>query len=223
MYKKIVFALILITTLSLLAFIIIVINDYEFLDSDITLEINNEDNEPALGSSEKVVEYGSNFRIIKLNADNANAIAEFRYEVFNNEGEVVMGGVGWRPPSFNIINDYILEISVSAGTGIQMVQYYLAEKDMLSEAFNTPILITNKLIGLFKWSDEYDVVLIVRDIFDTEIYYNEFLLEDFANVANPMDAIIQIEYLENIGLKITYLSGEYFNKKIAIFQIYKPS
>jgi len=194
-------------------------NNAEPVDMDTPLTTNNKIDEPALDSNETIVESGSNFRIIRTNENDVNAIPEFRYEVFNNNGKVVRSGAGWRIPSFSNINEDVLKISDSAGTGVQIVQFYSAKNDMLSEIFDTPIVIANELIGLLRWSDSNGINLIVHNIFDKETYYNEFMLEDFSSVANPLDAIVQVEYLGDGRLKIVYLSGENFDAKTVILQL----
>jgi len=154
---------------------------------------------------EAVIKRGSNYRIVET--DEPFVLC---YEILNNSGEVVRSGTGWRMPSFSNISEDVLEISIGAGTGTQMVQFYSAKNDILSEVFDTPIAITDELIGLLRRSDNDTINLIVRDIFDTEIYYNEFLLEDFSSVANPIDALIQVEYLGNGRVEVTYLSEQDF-------------
>jgi len=218
---------ILISILVLLSLLILVVannnngnnnhNNIDLMDADTGLEINNNDNE--LAFNEIAIENGYNFRVVRTNEDNENAIPEFRYEVFNNNGEIVRSGTGWRIPSFININENVLKISIGVGTGTQMVQFYSAKNDMFSEVFDTPIVITNELIGLLRWSDSDELNLIVRDIFDIEIYYNEFLLENFSSVANPIDALKGIEYLGNDKLEVTYLSGEHFVEKSIIFEL----
>ena len=219
MNKRMMYILISIFVLSSMIFVMANNHHAEFADMDTALETNRKNNELALNYGETLVESGSNFRIIRTNEDDTNAVPEFCYEVFNNDGKVVIDGNDWRIPSFININDDVLKISVSAGTGVHMVQFYSAESDMLSEVFDTPIMITNELIGLLRWSDTGALNLIVRNIFDKGIYYNEFLLENFSNVINPLDAVIQTKYLGDGRLEIIYLSGESFDEKTVIIQL----
>jgi len=167
---------------------------------------------------EAVVESGSNFRVTRID-DDINDAPKFRYEVFNNQGKTVWEGTGWRAPSFRNISDDVLEISIGAGTGTQMVQFYSSKNDLISEVFNNPILVTYELIGLLRWDDASTLTLFVRNIFDKDTYYKEFTLESFAAVANPMDAIVKVEYLDNSTLEITYLSGENFDKKVVTLEL----
>jgi len=173
----------------------------------------------ATEDAETIIESGLNYRIIKVGKDAENDVPKFRYEVFSNYGRVVREGIGWRVPTFRNINENLLKISIGVGTGIQMVQFYSAKNDAMSEVFNTPILITDELMGLLRWYDANVITLVVRNIFDKEIYYNEFLLENFAAVANPADAIIRVEYLGSGVLEIIYLSGESFGEEITIFEL----
>ncbi|MCL2563353.1 MAG: hypothetical protein FWE08_04885 [Oscillospiraceae bacterium] len=164
--------------------------------------------------NETIIENGSNYRIIET-----DEYSVLRYEIFNNNGEIIRSGTGQRIPSFRSISEDVLEVSVGAGTGTQTVQFYSAKNDIFSEVFDTPIVITNELIGLVRWSDDGVLNLVVRDIFDTENYYSEFWLKDFSSVANPINALIQVEYLGMGRVEITYLSGKNFVETTTILTL----
>jgi len=208
-------------------------NYTEHIYGDDFCKISTEDDEPLLmsvgaasdsieivmESRETIIESGPNFRVVRINEGDINNVPKFRYEVFNNRGETIRVGTGWRVPSFYHISDDVLEISIGAGTGMRIVQFYSPENDLISEVFTNPILITHELIGLLKWDDANSLALFVRNIFDKEIYYKEFTLENFAAVANPMDAVVRVEYLGDSTLEIIYLSGEDLDKKVVAFEL----
>ena len=63
-----------------------------------------------------------------------------------------------------------------------------------------------------------DMSLIVRNIFDEEVYFREFVLEGFSNVANPIDAIVYINYQGHGILEVIYFAGEQFvHKSLLIY------
>jgi len=160
------------------------------------------------------VKRGPNYRIIETGEPFV-----LRYEIFNRDGDVVKSGAGHTIPSLNGIGEDVTELSIRTGIDTKTVQFYSAKHDMFSDVFDTPIVITDELIGLLRWSNTGALNLIVRDMFDTETYCNEFLLEDFSNVANPMDALIQVEYLGNGELEVIYLSGQNFIETATILAL----
>ena len=120
-------------------------------------------------------------------------------------------------PEITYINEDLLEIAIGAGTGLSLVQFYSIKNDLFSVIFESPLLIENELVAYMSLSDGI-IKFVVQNIFDTGIYYNEFLL-DFSPVANPKDALIHMDYLDNNRLKITYLSGENYTNKSCIIQL----
>ena len=104
---------------------------------------------------------------------------------------------------------------VSAGTGIWSSQFFSARRNTLSESFQSPIWITGELIGQLSRSDTNEMTLIIRNIFDEEVYHNSFTLVNFTNVANPISSIVFMEYLGHGMLDITFLAGDNFYHKNA--------
>jgi len=161
---------------------------------------------------EAVIESSPNYRIVETDEPFV-----LRYEILNNSGEVVKSFDTNRPAGLGLISENVVGLWVNTGTGTSWGVFYSVEDDILSETFDTPLMITDERIGLLRWSDNGAVILIVRDIFDTEIYYNEFLLEDFSTTANPIDALIQVEYIGDGELEVIYMSGQNFIEITVIF------
>jgi len=169
--------------------------------------------EPARESIDgTVVTSGSNYRITQTDEPFV-----LRYEILNNSGEVVRSFDTDRPTGLGFISDNVVELWVGVGTSTWWTVFYSVEDDILSEVFDSPIVITDELIGLLRRSDDDTINLIIRDMFDTERYYNEFLLEDVSRVANPIEALHQIKYLGNGRVEVTYRSGQNFVERTVIF------
>jgi len=117
----------------------------------------------------------------------------------------------------NSIGDSLLSIEIGVGTGTWLTQYYDVDKDIFSEMFESPITIQRDKIAYIKIFDN-TYKLIVRNIFDKSKYYKEFNI-DLSPVANPIDALVHLEYLNGDRLQITYLSGKDYVEKNSIFQL----
>jgi len=85
----------------------------------------------------------SNYRIVET----AEPFV-LRYEIMNNSGEVIKSFETNRPATLGFIGENIVELWVSAGTGIGWGVYYSVKDDMLSDVFDFPIAITGELILL---------------------------------------------------------------------------
>jgi len=88
---------------------------------------------------------------------------------------------------------------------------------MFSEIFASVVLAEYGKIALLDWFDD-KIKLVVRDIFDKSKYYEAFEL-DFSPIANPINALQDITFLDKDTVEISYLSGNEFNKKTVILQL----
>jgi len=166
-------------------------------------------------STEIFSSLGEHFNIFDISTEYNR---EYIYEIFNAHGELVKReGALRRPPVIVYLDEFLLSIEFGVGTGTWMTQYYHITNDIFSETFESPIAIKyNKIAYVLVYENAYK--LIVRDIFDKSIYYERFNLK-LSPVANPMDALINIEHLYDNRLRVTYLSGEDYMEKSSIFQL----
>jgi hypothetical protein len=160
-----------------------------------------------------LLESGDNFKVYDITKDNQ---PQYRYLIYNSNGVIVKNETVWRFPSITLMRDNtFLSISIGAGTGVFSTQYYDIERDLFSEAFQTPLVAEH---GMVVYVDIFErgFKFIVRDIFEKSKYYKEFEL-DLSPVTNPADAVSQIEFLDRDRLTITYLSGLEYVEKTSIF------
>ena len=165
-------------------------------------------------NGEYVLKYGPHFRIF-----NTTDLPRWyiNYEIFNHTGETVRSFTATRSVRIEYINESVLKIGISVGTATWTLQFYCVVSDTLSEVFHTPTVITDGLIGYVRWYDDA-LSLVVRDIFDTEVYYNEFFLEGLANIAGP---ILGIEYSGDGRIQVEYVArtGEDFHTKTVVLEL----
>ena len=164
----------------------------------------------------KLLSSGKNFKTFDISkGDNT----EYLYEIYNNSGEVIKSEtVVRRFPALNYQSDSLLSIEIGVGTGVWLTQYYDTVKDHFSEVFESPIVVRNNKVAYMIISNNI-YKIIIRDVFDENKYYKEFSLDDFAKVANPVDALIDIQYLDDDRLQVAYLSSENYIEKYSVIQL----
>ena len=167
-------------------------------------------------SNGDVISSGMNFKVYDITK---NGQPEYRYEIYNKNGKIVKDETILRvnPNITYISDDTLLSISIGAGTGTFLAQYYDINRDLFSEMFESPALVAYGDVVHMILSDGF-LMLVIRDIFDESKYREEFEL-DFSPVANPADALISVEFLDEDTLMISYLSGASYDEQTTILQL----
>jgi len=166
--------------------------------------------------SAQVLEYGSHFRVLQTSFL-PNPLY-YRFDIYNSSGEIVKSETIWRvQPRISYLNENILIISISPGTNVRLVQFYSMEEDVFSDIFESPFLLTDEIIAYISRDDDGIYELIIRDIFDMAVYYMEFSFEDFTFTGSPFNAVIDIEYVGDGYVNVTYWStAEHTEKNISL-------
>ena len=166
-------------------------------------------------SNEIMISSETNFKIYEIAAD---AQSEYRYEIYDKNGDVVKNEITSRYPNICYMHDgTLLSINIGVGTGISLTQFYDINRNIFSELFFSVVSEgQGNIIHMTVLDDT--IRLVVRDIFDKSKLYKEFEL-DFSPVANPVDAIISVDFLDENVFEISYLSGEDYIAKTRVFEI----
>ena len=179
------------------------LNNYESVHDIDTVPENINYNYESIPKNNEIailLESSPHFRLYQTSE---RAGQDYRYDIFNSNGELVLSQTMRRmQPQIRYINDNVLQIHRSAGTGVWQMQFYSIQADMLSEVFESPFVITDKLIGYVRWYNDA-LSLVVQDLFDTEVYYNEFFIEGLERISTPINSI---EYLGNNRIEVTYMA-----------------
>ena len=94
----------------------------------------------------------------------------------------------------------VLDYGVGGNTWHE--RYYDTAKGAVSRFFEKPVQNTDRLIAYFEVRDNPDIVLVVRDIFDTAQFYKE-INRDFSSFVITDQA--KCEFIDNnTRLKLTY-------------------
>lgn len=150
----------------------------------------------------QIIDSGKYYRIYKEN-DN-----QVRYEIYNPEGKIALSEKTDRPIEINMISDDTIDIGIDMGTGITIHKYYNANENIFSGEFTNVLTNSDKLIAYIDVSKENPLEnrkVVVQNIFDKSLFYEEFKL-DFSNVDTP---VIEAKFSKDGAcLLLTYLSGE---------------
>ena len=135
----------------------------------------------------------------------------YYYELYNGAGKIIECGNANTPP-IHYLSDSVIEIKISAGSGVFRCKYYDTLSDKLSEDFYSPILAQDNKVAYYSFDkDKEKFIIIIKDMFDGNFYY-EYVLDDFSPVANPIDGTIDVSLNDN-KLYLAYLSREDFTQK----------
>jgi len=156
----------------------------------------------------RVIEIGENYRVVQLHEEPG---WEWRYEIFNNAGEVVFEHESFRG-GFKYVGENLLQFHLGAGTYAWSQIYYCPREDILSEEFGSSFFLKDRLIAQFTYDENNERGIIVRDIFDPEIFYAEFSANDYVDDLH-FSASGDINYLGNNEIEISGLfRGEDFSE-----------
>jgi hypothetical protein len=164
----------------------------------------------------KVVYEKNEYQLVKKTSEDSE---EYIVRIFDNEKKVIIYErsypVSRLTPSVTMLDNDVFRITLGIGTGLNSTQFYDRKNNRVSPEYSTPLLV------------DYDKVvapkrgkLAVSDMFDHNVFYKEITLDDFAPVANPVDAFGEIRWINKTRLSVTYLTGkkgeEYIRKTVII-------
>ena len=130
-------------------------------------------------------------------------MTEFEYFIYDNDGGIIDMGYHDSRGSFDIYEENgLLVLDYGVGGNTWHERYYDTAKGAVSRFFEKPVQNTDRLIAYFEVRDNPDIVLVVRDIFDTAQFYKE-INRDFSSFVITDQA--KCEFIDNnTRLKLTY-------------------
>ena len=158
----------------------------------------------------QVVEEDKYFKIIK------QADAEYYHIIYNNDKKIVKEGSHYGPsPVINYIDNGTIEIMLQAGTNIFYCTYYDINNDRFSDRYESPIICKYEKVDYLDYNKN-PFTLVVRNIYETNKFLKEFILEDISLAVSP---IIKAEFLDENTLNIVYMSGQEFKEKSVVLNL----
>jgi len=128
----------------------------------------------------------------------------FYYEIYDKQGNVVLSKETSRPTEITMLGETIVDIEIGMGTGLQVHTYYDVEGNRFSEEYVYVAAASGNLVAYVDGESLNDRTLVVRDIFDREIFYKSFGLDFAPAVDTPIESAV---FTENENeLEVVYLS-----------------
>lgn len=122
---------------------------------------------------------------------------------------------GWKAPHISKLNDYVVEIDISAGSPARYVTFFDLKTRKKSDGIWNPNLIEKDRIVYF--GDRFDT-LIVSDIFDKRKFYKE-IKRPFSPCAAASNAVLKAKFVNDNKLFIDYLMGPNFTEETEIINL----
>lgn len=135
---------------------------------------------------------------------NENSSVKYKYTIYNNDHTVIDKGTTFRiEPEIKKV-DGLLELCVSAGTGLRNCRYYDTKNSKKSEWFETPIYSNGQIIICFNNLTK-PTGIIVENIFDKSKYHKEYKINFSSEKVYPIE---NIEFINENEIEITYVSND---------------
>lgn len=152
-------------------------------------------------SSEKQERSVSNSNI-EVESYNGKDTVLYKYTIYNNQGKKVYEDDDLsKEPVIEELDNEIISIVTSAGTGLCMVQYYDKFNDRVSDIFTNPLDLKGEKVIFFNKNK-----LVVQNIFNKLNYYKEIKLNT-TDTADPNNAIKSAEFIDDNQIRVIYFSG----------------
>lgn len=151
---------------------------------------------------ERLIDSGNFYRIYKESA------FKMHFHIYNSLGEIVLSESTDRPLNINMVNDNLVNIRISMGTGIAMNRYYSVDKNVFSQEYTYVVANRDEVVAYIDVPDQKPFEnrkIVVRNVFNSDALYKEFSL-DFSPVDTPVEEAVFSE--DGKSLLLTYLSGE---------------
>lgn len=150
----------------------------------------------------EIIASGKHYSIYKGNG------TRLCYYIYDATGKTVLSERTDRPLKIDMLNDDIVDIEIGMGTGIIEHKYYGVEEGVFSQVFTYVLCNSDRLVAYIDVPTENpfeDRKVIVQDIFDKNLFYEEFQMDFSKNDTPVLDARFSSD---GTSLQLTYLSGE---------------
>ena len=170
---------------------------------------------------DQIIESGRNYQIERLVniSDSQPESYSYRCLVFDNAGNVMQAEEikGQKLPRYDYIDDNTLRMRYVAGN-VTGHQYFDVEKGLISQLYTNPQLVENGKIVYMTRNENYEIVLVVSDLFDSSKYFRAFE-RDFSPIAVPYYALHEAEFIDENNLKVTYITGTDYRRVTEVINL----
>ena len=154
---------------------------------------------------------GADYDIHELYQITDNEDYTYNYVVKDKNNNILISNEGIsREPEINVINEYLLSVSVQAGTGIstRWTIYCDVLNGNVSETYYSVLGEYDENVVFVNY-DNSAYCIVIQNIFNRELFYKEIVLEDASPVAEP---VVSFEIEDKGAAKVVYLKGEDYSE-----------
>ena len=165
-------------------------------------------------SVSEIIEEGKNYKITY------NGNFTYSYEIRDNSGTVILSDDNAKKtPHITMIDENTAKLTIQQGTGITtaFTTYCNITNGSISESFNAVFDECNGKTVYYEYR-ESKYYIIVRDIFDKDVFYKEFEIDD--DIYAVADAVASADFSQDgKKLTVTYLAGKDYKETEIVFNI----
>lgn len=144
-----------------------------------------------------------------------NEDGTYTVKLFDKNKEVIDENTVPKEPHVNKLENDLIQVIISYGSPFYTTYFYDTKDNLISQAFDTPVLIDKGKIVLVQ-----NKKLIVSDIFDKALYFKE-VERNFSETVPPSSAIISAKFINSNELQIDYYEGSDFTEKSEVIDLSK--
>ena len=144
-----------------------------------------------------------------------NEDGTYTVKLFDKNKNVVDETTVPKEPHVNKLENDIIQVIISYGSPFYTTYFYDTKADLISQAYDTPVLIDKGKIVLVQSKK-----LIVSDIFDKALYFKE-VERNFSETVPPSSAIVSVKFINSDELQIDYYEGKDFTERSEIIELSK--
>lgn len=162
----------------------------------------------------EIIEEGKNYKITY------NGNFTYSYEIRDNSGTVILSDDNAKKtPHITMIDENTAKLTIQKGTGITtaFTTYCNITNGSISESFNAVFDECNGKTVYYEYR-ESKYYIIVRDIFDKDVFYKEFEIDD--DIYTVANAVVSADFSQDCTmLTVTYLAGTDYKETKTVFNI----
>lgn len=193
---------------------IIIFISLERSKRDTTQGVNRANIETTNSKSAKKQECTVSNSNIEVESYNGKDTVLYKYTIYNNQEKKIYEEDDLnKEPVIEELDNGIISIVTSAGTGLCMVQYYDKLNARVSDIFTNPLDLKGEKVIYFDKNK-----LVVQDIFNKLNYYKEIQLNT-TDTADPNNAIKSAEFIDDDKIRVIYFSGTDYKKVTETFYL----
>lgn len=138
----------------------------------------------------------------------------YKYTIYNDQKKKIYEDEDLnKEPIIEELDNGIISIGNSAGTGLWLVKYYDKLNARVSDIFTNPLDLKGEKVIYFDKNK-----LVVQNIFNKSNYYKEIKLNT-TDTADPNNAIKSAEFIDDDTIRVVYFSGTDYKEVTETFHL----